>query len=436
MRIAFLTPEFVTEDCFDGGFAYNLNFVVKGLAQRGHEVEVFVTSRRDGQLRLGNVLVHRVSSRSRWVPFLEREASRVFRRRWWECSESLSIAASLRDRLLRRHRRRPFELIHGTSLCSAGFLLGLYRPVPLVIWVPGDRQLWYTAYGSEPSWDRALACRLEVWLTRMCDAAHVPSRCLSRALRQRDGVALDVLPPAFELETVGWDERVYREACSASPYLLFFGTVGRLKGGCVLAEALATVLKDSPDLQFVFAGKDTPLAGSGGTMMDHVRKLAGPHANRIRHVGKLPRSQLHPIVARAHGVVLPSLIDNLPNACMEAMALRRVVIGTRGASFDELIENGESGLLVEIGDVQGLANAMIQLWRMPEGRRKEIGTAAHRRIDLLAPQRTIPCLEVYYQRVLDNWRSRLGWTTPLRYLATRVQGILDRHLNRKGSDSF
>ena len=45
---------------------------------------------------------------------------------------------------------------------------------------------------------------------------------------------------------------------------------------------------------------------------------------------KLPHRQLYPVIAGARLVVLPSLIENLPNAGLEAMALGRAVIGTAG----------------------------------------------------------------------------------------------------------
>jgi hypothetical protein len=35
----------------------------------------------------------------------------------------------------------------------------------------------------------------------------------------------------------------------------------------------------------------------------------------------------------------------------------------RGASIDELVEDGKSGALVDRGDVMGLANAMVKAWR-------------------------------------------------------------------------
>ncbi len=45
---------------------------------------------------------------------------------------------------------------------------------------------------------------------------------------------------------------------------------------------------------------------------------------------------------------LPSRIDNLTNTCIESMALGKVVIGTQGAIFEQLIEDGVNCFLCRI----------------------------------------------------------------------------------------
>jgi glycosyltransferase involved in cell wall biosynthesis len=39
------------------------------------------------------------------------------------------------------------------------------------------------------------------------------------------------------------------------------------------------------------------------------------------------------------------------------------VIGSRGASIDELVTQNQNGHLVELGDVYGLAQALVSMWR-------------------------------------------------------------------------
>jgi len=65
----------------------------------------------------------------------------------------------------------------------------------------------------------------------------------------------------------------------------------------------------------------------------------------------------------AEAAVLPSRCDNLPNTVIETLLLRVPVIGSRGASIDELVEPGRSGQLVPIGDPVALAEVMVKVWR-------------------------------------------------------------------------
>src|SRR5688572_17868938 len=67
LRIAFATPEFVTERHFDGGIANYLNRVSRMLAEAGHEVHVVTLSSEDGaEFEHGGVMVHRVMLGRGW----------------------------------------------------------------------------------------------------------------------------------------------------------------------------------------------------------------------------------------------------------------------------------------------------------------------------------------------------------------------------------
>ena len=66
-------------------------------------------------------------------------------------------------------------------------------------------------------------------------------------------------------------------------------------------------------------------------------------------------------------MALPSLADNLPNAALEAMGFARPIIATTGSCFEQLITDGESGLLVAPDDPRKLARAIARAWSMSDG---------------------------------------------------------------------
>ena len=181
--------------------------------------------------------------------------------------------------------------------------------------------------------------------------------------------------------------------------MLFFGRFQLHKGFHILAQALPQVLETHQDCYVAMVGLDTKTS-IAPSMKEYARSLAGDNADRLIFLDQTRHGQLYPIIAGARLVVLPSLIDNLPNTCLEAMALGRPVIGTRGASFDEVIIDGETGFLVPPGDVKALATKINEAWT--HAQLDEIGRAAQRRVEDFAPERTVGDLVRYYNDILNG----------------------------------
>src|SRR5262249_15182476 len=64
--------------------------------------------------------------------------------------------------------------------------------------------------------------------------------------------------------------------------------------------------------------------------------------------------------------VLSSLREGLPNVLLEAMAMEVPVVATRISGVPRLVRDGENGLLVEPGDIAGLAAAVRRLAGDPD----------------------------------------------------------------------
>jgi glycosyltransferase involved in cell wall biosynthesis len=73
--------------------------------------------------------------------------------------------------------------------------------------------------------------------------------------------------------------------------------------------------------------------------------------------------------------LLPSLTEALPTALIEAAACGLPVVATSVGGTPEVVDDGRTGLLVPPGEVDALADAVIDLLTNP-GRRAEFGLAA------------------------------------------------------------
>ena len=149
-------------------------------------------------------------------------------------------------------------------------------------------------------------------------------------------------------------------------------TVCRLvekKGIPVLVDALA-----------LLAGRGVPFSCDivgEGPEFDAVRARIqnASLGGRVRLLGGQPQERVHEILAAAQIFVLPCVksadgdMDGIPVALMEAMALGVPVVSTTLSGIPELIDSGNTGLLVEPGDAAALAEALRSLMVNSELRR-------------------------------------------------------------------
>ncbi|MCO5978910.1 glycosyltransferase family 4 protein [Ideonella oryzae] len=138
--------------------------------------------------------------------------------------------------------------------------------------------------------------------------------------------------------------------------------VGRLspeKGQILLLQALRKALDQGADLRVVLAG-DGPMRPQ---LESDIRALN--LADHVCITGWIGNTEVQDLLLASRALVSASFAEGLPVVMMEALALRRPVLGTCVAGIPELVEPGRSGWLVPAGDVEALAQAMLAVARMP-----------------------------------------------------------------------
>jgi glycosyltransferase involved in cell wall biosynthesis len=68
------------------------------------------------------------------------------------------------------------------------------------------------------------------------------------------------------------------------------------------------------------------------------------------------------------------------SSLLQAMSFGKAVVATRAPSTETYIQHGETGLLLEPHDVEGMRQAILHLWRNPDEARR-MGQAARRRFE-------------------------------------------------------
>jgi glycosyltransferase involved in cell wall biosynthesis len=153
------------------------------------------------------------------------------------------------------------------------------------------------------------------------------------------------------------------------PTLLFFGEIARHKGVFGLAQAFARVAEELPELRLIYAG-----TGGG---VEETRRLVDQFrlGGRVRFTGWLQAERKQATLAGATMFVLPSYVEGMPMALLEALSFGLAVIATPVGGVPEIVTHEHDGLLVPAGDIGALAAAITRLTRDPE-LRERLGRAA------------------------------------------------------------
>jgi glycosyltransferase involved in cell wall biosynthesis len=182
------------------------------------------------------------------------------------------------------------------------------------------------------------------------------------------------------------------------------GTICRRKGSDLFLAAAESVRSEREDIEFRMAGSVVP-----GGEQEWARGVVDVALRRgVQHK---PWVDSFAELAEWDIFVLASRRDPFPLAVLEAMAMGLAVVGTRVDGVPEQLGE-DAGLLVEPGDADAIAAAVLRLADSPD-LRASLGAAARRRVERkFTLEQQVAGLERFYYAALgeeNGSRKRAGW---------------------------
>ena len=171
------------------------------------------------------------------------------------------------------------------------------------------------------------------------------------------------------LRGIFYHDRWKRTACE--PYSIFLSQGDYpLKGFHYLLRALPKVLEQFPDTHVYVAGANIIEVGTFQDRLKlsaygkYIRKLIRENrlSNRITMLGRLTAEEMKEQYLRCHLYVLPSALENSPNSLGEAMMLGMPCVAADVGGVHNLLTDGGDGLLYPAGDVEALADRIIEIF--------------------------------------------------------------------------
>lgn len=399
LRIAIVSREY--PPFFGGGIGSYARWIVAALTQAGVRVHVITEAHDKKRPRVeidGLTTIHRVPmgiGRGGWTNAAARfsiNAGRVVAQLWRtgqidiaefaECEAAGCVPLLMRDST----RRHPT-------------IVQLHTP---------SEQLFVLRSFSSRALDAPLTTYFlgERMAMRLADAILAPSAFIADwahthySLNERPAVipyATGPLPPAPP-----------PAPADQPPSVLYAGRIEPRKGVESLIRAWAGVVARHPRARLFLAGADTSGAPDGGSMRAYLHGLLDePTRTSVQFLGRLSPEALRGEYARANLCLIPSLWENFPNTCIEAMSSARAVLVGDAGGMREMVGRTRAGLTFTSGDERDLRDKLCLMLAEGSVSLAQRGEEARTRIEEMCGPAHIAQQRIeHFRQVIQPTRHR------------------------------
>jgi glycosyltransferase involved in cell wall biosynthesis len=379
VKIALLSFEYPPETGFGGIGTYTW-YQARGLIKLGHEVHVLAGATRATPLTSSDHDGVRVFRFRGDGPVMRAFQMFGAQRMWWtrnRLENALSMYRGLRA-LMRHHE---YDLIEMPECGAEGMLINNVLRAPTLIKFHSPSRLIMRYYDVRRA-DITLCSSIEQLALRGAGAFSACSQFLADEARSKLRLRRPIrkIPNGIDLTLFDSLEQVnIRQKYDLPPnrlIIFFSGRMERRKGIHLCREIVSSILERFA-VTFVFAGQDL-FNYMTDTLLPFWKTRA--FKGSVHYLGKLDLVDVRSCLRQSDIFLLPSLWENCPYSCLEAMAAGCAIVGANQGGVPELIHDGENGLLARSEDPASFIECLERLVE-DKALRERLGGAARRTIE-------------------------------------------------------
>jgi glycosyltransferase involved in cell wall biosynthesis len=123
--------------------------------------------------------------------------------------------------------------------------------------------------------------------------------------------------------------------------------------------------------------------------------------DRVHILGPLPHERMVDVLRQMDIYVNTSYQEGMPNGVLEAMACALPVVATTADGIPQLVDDGVTGYLCPVGDLEALAHSCRQLIDHPDLRSRMGAAARHRAQHVFHPEREARAVAAVLRQACD-----------------------------------
>lgn len=395
MNICIISREFPPDTAFGGIATFSIDTALM-LKAHGHNVTVFSQSLGPSCVTdYHGVQVHKIQIPK---PFGSYRFLPLF---------ILAFNLAVYRSVMKCHRELPFDLIDVPDHLAEGLFATNFSNIPVVTRLHTPYTL-ITEMGLndyKKGFSYFLIRAMEKRALRKSTVLYAP--CMDMVRRCNDLFTLGSIP--FSIFGYPLDLTVFSPGIEKNRgplRILFLGRLEQRKGIETMAAAFPKVVARHPGTTLTLLGRDTPNIQGFTSARKYLESNFNKNgcADAVRFAEYVPLEQL-PEVFHNHDIVwAPSMYDNYPLVCLEAMACGKPVVASDVGGLSEIIQHGETGLLFPVGDDEALARETSALCASNELRQHLSTNARNYATEHCSP-------DVIYKETLELYRFALDKRT-------------------------
>jgi glycogen synthase len=240
------------------------------------------------------------------------------------------------------------------------------------------------------------------------DALVSPSESLSEICRQHLKISKHIDIVGYPIDTSLFKLAAKPFANNGKIRILFVGRLEHRKGIHTVAEAFPLVHQAVPGAHLTMLGADTPNLKGFASARDFLQRrfLQTSCAEAVTFRDPVPLSELADVFHECDIVWVPSLYDNFPLVCLEAMASGKAVVASDAGGIGESFGSNGLAKIFPAGDHEALAGCTIELALDLDSRMKMGLNASQHVMENYSFESVYQKNMAVYERVLHNYGNK------------------------------
>jgi len=228
-----------------------------------------------------------------------------------------------------------------------------------LLWYWGMKNLFVSPWGSDIILGGSPFYRR--FLFRQAKVITATSRFLADMTRHYTNKEVHVVPFGVDCEVFRPTERINTSS------VVTLGFIKHLKAQCgpeYLIQVMSLIAAKHPQTRLLMAG-----SGEMRSQLEALTRQLGL-TRSVSFLGAVEHHRVPELLKNVDIFVMPSIWEGFGVAAVEAEAMEIPVVATRVGGIPEIIVDGETGILVELGNSEQLAQAILTLIENPALRRQ------------------------------------------------------------------